>query len=105
MYQTGRFIVWRDSVCNFYLRKSGVADTKGRVGKYKYRIEVEDMKLDGYKVYDVLPMEASGAKATVAGGNSTQGVASTVVGVESGRYDLAVNYYDQAIRNSTWEVY
>ncbi|KAK0610738.1 glycoside hydrolase superfamily [Immersiella caudata] len=106
VYQAGHSLVWRDSVNNFYLNKSSIPDEKGRVGNYKYRIEAESMDLKGYRVYNVHPFEAaSGAKAIVTTSNSTQGTASTVLGVETGKYDLSVNYYDQVIGNSTWELF
>lgn len=41
------------------------------------------------------PLEAaSGAKVIITSSNSTQGITSTVVGVKSGKYNLAVNYFD-----------
>ncbi|KAK2747840.1 hypothetical protein FQN55_004716 [Onygenales sp. PD_40] len=106
VYQAGHSLVWRDSISNFYFNKSGIADEKGRVGNYKYRIEAEDMDLDGYEPYVVSPFEAaSGALAIVTSSNSTTGTASTKLKFPSGRYDLAVNYYDMAIGRSEWEVY
>ncbi|PYU10034.1 MAG: glucosiduronase, partial [Acidobacteria bacterium] len=38
-YQEGHAIVWRDAVCNWFLRVSGIPDTKGRVGNYPNRTE------------------------------------------------------------------
>jgi len=106
VYQAGHSLVWRDSVNNFYLKKSGIPDALGRVGNYKYRIEAEDMALEGYRVYNVDPFEsASKAKAVVTSSNSTVGTVSTTIKAESGTYDLAVNYFDQAIGNSTWELF
>ena len=32
-YQAGHAIVWRDAICNWFLRTSGIPDEKGRVGK------------------------------------------------------------------------
>ncbi|KAK1749757.1 glycoside hydrolase superfamily [Echria macrotheca] len=106
VYQAGHAIVWRDSICNFYFNKSGIPDELGRVGNYRYRIEAENMDLKGYKIYNVQPFEAaSKGRAIVTVNNSTQGIASTTISAESGKYDVAVNYYDQAIGNSTWELY
>jgi alpha-glucuronidase len=106
-YQAGHAIVWRDSICNFYFNKSGIPDELGRVGNYKYRIEAEAMQLDGYVPYDVSPFEAaSGTKAVVTKTNSTVGTVSAVLkDLKTGLYDVAVNYYDQAIGNSTWDLY
>ncbi|KPI35259.1 Alpha-glucuronidase A [Cyphellophora attinorum] len=114
-YQAGHSLVWRDSICNFYFNKSGIADELGRVGNYRYRIEAEEMELvEGYKVYQVKPFEAGSgggwAIATIA--NNTRGVAEASLddffeksGLSDGTYDVAVNYYDQALGNSTWELW
>ena len=106
VYQAGHSLVWRDSVNNFYFNKSGIADEAGRVGNHPYRIEAEDMELDGYEPYLVSPFEAaSGSHCIVTSDNSTQATASTTLEVDSGIYDIGVNYFDQAIGNSTWELY
>jgi alpha-glucuronidase len=55
----------------------------------------------------VSPFEAaSGTKAVVTKTNSTVGTVSAVLkDLKTGLYDVAVNYYDQAIGNSTWDLY
>ena len=64
------------------------------------------MELDGYKSYRVSPFEAASRfHCIVTADNSTQGTASTTLDVESGKYNLAVNYYDMALGNSTWELF
>jgi alpha-glucuronidase len=107
VYQAGHSLVWRDSVNQFYFNKSSIADTKGRVGNHPYRIEAESMKLDGYVPYDVSPFEsASGFRAIVTKDNSTRASATTVLSdIKTGKYDVAVNYYDMALGNATWELY
>lgn len=106
IYQAGHALVWRDSINNFYLNKSSIPDELGRVGNYKYRIEAEDMKLEGYKSYLVSPFEAASKfHCVVTETNSTVGTASTTLDVETGKYNVAVNYYDMAIGNSTWSLY
>ncbi|KAL1841234.1 hypothetical protein VTJ49DRAFT_7302 [Mycothermus thermophilus] len=106
-YQAGHALVWRDSVNNFYFNKSSIPDELGRVGNHPYRIEAEAMTLDGYVPYDVSPFEAaSGTKCIVTRTNSTRATASTVLrNVKTGVYDVAVNYYDVAHGNATWELY
>jgi alpha-glucuronidase len=106
-YQAGHSLVWRDSISMFYFNKSGIADTKGRVGNHPYRIEAEAMTLQGYKPYQVSPFEAaSGFRCIVTETNATQGTASAVLDqVQTGKYDVAVNYYDMALGNSTWELF
>lgn len=65
-YQAGHAIVWRDAVCNWFFRISGIPDAQGRVGRYPGRTEAESMKLDGYAVQGVTPWETpSGGKAAV----------------------------------------
>jgi alpha-glucuronidase len=107
VYQAGHSLVWRDSITTFYFNKSGIADAKGRVANHKYRIEAEAMTLDGYKSYKVSPFEAaSNFHCIVTDTNSTTGTATTVLDqIKTGKYDVAVNYYDMALGNSTWELY
>ncbi|KAK4119109.1 glycoside hydrolase family 67 protein [Parathielavia appendiculata] len=107
VYQAGHSLVWRDSINMFYFNKSSIADVHGRVGNHPYRIEAEAMTLQGYKPYQVSPFEAaSGFRCIVTETNSTQGTASTVLDkVKTGKYDVAVNYYDMALGNATWELY
>ncbi|KAL5390628.1 hypothetical protein DPSP01_001703 [Paraphaeosphaeria sporulosa] len=94
-YQAGHALVWRDSINQFYYNLSEIKDEAGRVGNHPYRIEAEKMTLDGYRSYSVNPFHtASGAKAIVTTSNTTEGTATTKVTFESGRYDIAVNYYD-----------
>ena len=63
-YQAGHAIVWRDAICNWFFRTSGIADEKGRVGNHPDRVEAEAMQLQGFVPIDVDPWEnASGGKA------------------------------------------
>jgi alpha-glucuronidase len=67
-YQAGHAIVWRDAIVQYFLKRSGIPDDKGRAGHYPNRLEAEDARLAGYKVIDVTPWEdASGGKAIVCG--------------------------------------
>ncbi|KAJ5146252.1 uncharacterized protein N7515_000816 [Penicillium bovifimosum] len=105
-YQGGHSIVWRDAINDFYYNLSGIPDEAKRVGHHPWRIEAEDMKLQGYKAYDVTPFEmASGTVAVVTTSNTTAGIASTRIGFASGKYDLAVNYYDVYGGKAEWKVY
>ena len=63
-YQAGHAIVWRDAICDWFFRASGIADEKGRVGNHPDRVEAEGMQLQGFVPIDVEPWEnASGGKA------------------------------------------
>jgi alpha-glucuronidase len=95
-YQQGHAIVWRDAVCNWFLRTSGIPDAKGRVGHYPNRIEAESMQLAGYTPIDVSPPEdASGGKAIVCETPGETCVASTRFEGSPGWYRVNVQYFDQ----------
>ncbi|KAJ4419612.1 hypothetical protein N0V85_000940 [Neurospora sp. IMI 360204] len=94
-YQAGHSIVWRDSICQFYYNLSGIPDGAGRVGKHEYRIEAETMTLKNYKLTGVNPVEtASNLTAVVLVPNNTSGEATTKLNFDSGKYDIAINYFD-----------
>ncbi|HUK92019.1 MAG TPA: glucosiduronase, partial [Blastocatellia bacterium] len=95
-YQAGHAMVWRDSVCNYFLRKSGIADRQGRAGHFPGRYEAEAMKLDGYEIKDVTPWEAaSGGKAVACPDARRRCTASLTYNGPAGRYDISVRYFDQ----------
>jgi alpha-glucuronidase len=95
-YQAGHAIVWRDAVCNWFLRMSGITDTKRRVGSYPDRIEAESMKLRGYRVVDVDPAEtASRGKAVECPPTAAACVATFRFQRPAGWYDLGIQYFDQ----------
>jgi alpha-glucuronidase len=94
-YQAGHAVVWRDAICNWLARLSGIPDAKGRVGNHPGRIEAENMHLQGYVPVDVTPWEAaSGGKGVqcvspvhpCTAGFSFQGTAGT--------YRLDIQYFD-----------
>jgi alpha-glucuronidase len=94
-YQAGHAIVWRDAICNYFLKKSGIADAQSRAGHFPNRIEAESMQLQGYEPVDVAPWEnASGGKAIAC--KQAQGCAASYkfTGTE-GNYALVVLYFDQ----------
>ncbi len=93
-YQAGHAIVWRDTVCDWFLHESGIPDAKGRVGHHPDRVEAEAMSLDGYRVMDVSPPEdASGAKAITCPAEKC--VARIKFEGKPGWYNLVVQYFDQ----------
>lgn len=106
VYQAGHSIVWRDAIVNYYHNLAGIPDIFGRVGNHPWRIEAENMTLDGYEVYVVDPFEtASNACAIVTATNSTTGSAVAKITVPSGVYNIAVNYFDLYGGQSSWTVY
>jgi alpha-glucuronidase len=105
-YQAGHAQVWRDSVNNWFLKTSGIADAQGRAGKFPGRIEAEALTLSGYTEVPVVPWEtASGEKAVRCAG----GAASCTAGFRHtgapGWYQLDVQYFDQVNGVSTYQVF
>lgn len=105
-YQAGHSIVWRDAINDFYHNMSSTPDKYQRVGNHPWRIEAENMTLKGYKTYSVNPFStASGSMAIITATNNTVGTATTNLDFPSGKYDLAINYYDLYGGKSQWQVY
>jgi alpha-glucuronidase len=95
-YQAGHARVWRDAVCYWFLRMSGIQDAKGRVGHYPNRIEAEHMELQGYAIVDVSPPEvASGGKAVECPPPAEACTAAFHFQGAPAWYDLSVQYFDQ----------
>lgn len=104
-YQLGHAIVWRDAVCNWFLRTSGIPDAKGRVGHYPDRVEAESMRLRGYVPLDVDPPEnASGGKAVECAAAQKSCAASFTFDRAAGSYDLDVQYFDQNNGNARYRL-
>jgi len=94
-YQAGHAIVWRDAICDWFLRTSGIPDAKGRVGHHPDRIEAENMQLDGYTAMDVTPWEnASGGKGIECVKASRCSASVRFTGAP-GIYEMDVQYFDQ----------
>ena len=94
-YQAGHAIVWRDAICSWFLRESGIPDERGRAGHFPGRIEAESMKLDGYSVEPVTPWEdASGGKGVACQAPLRTCTAQFVYKGAGGWADVAVQYFD-----------
>ncbi|HUN95948.1 MAG TPA: hypothetical protein VMU69_06870, partial [Bradyrhizobium sp.] len=94
-YQESHAIVWRDAVCRWFERVSGIADVKGRVGNYPNRIEAEAMTLDGYAAIPVEPFEdASGGKAVFCPQTLQKCAATFRYHGESGDFRIIIQYFD-----------
>ncbi len=105
-YQAGHAQVWRDAVCNWFLNISGIPDEKGRAGRFPGRIEAEAMKLEGYRVVEVVPWEAaSGGHAVECVAPDRQCAASFRYEGVPGWYDLYVQYFDQNNGVSQFKVF
>lgn len=95
-YQSGHAEVWRDAINNWFLRKSGVADERGRAGNFPHRIEAETMTLEGYAPEDITPWEAaSSSKAIKCASADRRCRASLRYAGKAGWFDLRVQYFDE----------
>ncbi len=104
-YQAGHAMVWRDAICNWFLKESGIADKQGRAGHFPNRIEAEAMQLSGYQPEDVIPWEnASGGKGIQC--PEAKGCTATFKFDRAGGwYTLNVQYFDQNNGLSKFRVY
>jgi alpha-glucuronidase len=104
-YQAGHAIVWRDAICDWFLRSSGIADALGRVEHHPDRIEAEAIQLRGYAAVDVVPWEnASGGRAVECA--QPQGCAASFqFEGKAGWYELDVEYFDLENGESTFRVF
>jgi alpha-glucuronidase len=93
-YQAGYAQVWRDAVCNWFLRTSGIPDAKGRAGHFPGRTEAESMQLQGYQAEDVKPWEAASASKAIRCA-APPCIAGFRYEGEEGWRDIAVQYFDQ----------
>jgi alpha-glucuronidase len=103
-FQAGHARVWRDSICNYFQKISGIPDAQGRVGRYPERVEAEAMQLQGYVRVDIVPWDnSSGGKGIEC--NVPRGC-SAVFRFErdAGWYGMDVEYYDQNNGDSKFRV-
>ncbi len=93
-FQAGHAIVWRDAICNWFQRISGIADAQRRVGNDHNRLEAESMVAKGYTVVEPVPWETtSGGKAVVC--HEAAGCTlTTKLDKPAGHYNIAVQYFD-----------
>ncbi len=95
-YQAGHAVVWRDAVCQWFHRTSGIDDAKGRVGNWEGRVEAESMELENYEVTDTVPWEGcSRARAVRCIDLDRPARAWFRFDGRGGRYTLGVQYFDQ----------
>jgi alpha-glucuronidase len=93
-YQAGHAIVWRDAINAWFLRLSGIPDQKGRLGHHPDRIEAESMQLRGYETEKISPWYAA-SNGEAVGCSATSCSASFKFNGTTGKYDIAVQYFDQ----------
>jgi alpha-glucuronidase len=103
-FQAGHARVWRDAICNYFQKISGIRDALNRVGNYPDRIEAEALQLNGYSVIDITPWEnASGGKGIDCA--SAQGCSAVFrFDRAAGWYEMDVEYYDLPNGESKYRV-
>jgi alpha-glucuronidase len=104
-YQAGHAIVWRDAICNYFLKKSGIPDEKGRAGNFPNRIEAESMQLEGYAPVDVAPWENASQGKAIACKQAQGCTASYKFTGTEGNYALVILYFDQRNGASKFRVF
>jgi alpha-glucuronidase len=104
-YQAGHAIVWRDAICNWFLRTSGIPDDKGRVGDHPNRIEAEAMQLKGYTVMDVTPWENASGGRGIECVKTAACAASIRFDRSAGVYEMDVQYFDQNNGESKFTIF
>ena len=102
-YQAGYAMVWRDAICNWFFRESGIADTKGRVGNHPDRVEAESMMLNGYAPEAVKPWEDASGGAAISCAIATCSAAMTFHG-PAGWYQVRTEYFDFENGNSEFAI-
>jgi alpha-glucuronidase len=105
-FQAGHAQVWRDAICRWFMKRSGIADEQDRVGTYPGRYEAEDAKLDGYAAFDITPWEAaSESRAARLPEGENRGTMTFAVTEPAGRYTVRVQYFDEEDGASSFEVW
>src|SRR5207237_8272826 len=104
-YQAGHAIVWRDAICEWFLRTSGIADAKGRVGHHPDRIEAENMQLKGYKAIDISPWENASAGKAIECATVSGCAAIFRFDRPAGWYEMDMQYFDQNNGESRFRVF
>ncbi len=105
-YQAGHAVVWRDAVCAWFRRTSGIPDAAGRVERVPGRLEAETAQLTGYAPIAVTPWEtASHGKAVACGAAERRCAAAWRHAGAAGLFDLHVLYYDERDGASRFQLF
>jgi alpha-glucuronidase len=104
-YQVGAAIVWRDAINDWFHAMSGIPDDQGRVGYHPNRLEAESMQLEGYIPMGATPWETASGGKGIACERQTVCSASATLKRPSGRYTIAVQYFDYLHGVSTFTLF
>ncbi len=95
-YQAGAAEMWRDAICTWFYKTSGIADAQGRVGNHPGRVPASQMTLDGYTPVNVTPWEdATDGKAVACERATGACTAEWKFNGTRGIYAVDVRYFDQ----------
>ncbi len=94
-YQAGHAIVWRDAICNWFFRTSGIPDGQNRVANHADRIEAEAMQLDGFLPVEVDPWENASGGMAIECQKASGCSANFRFDRTAGLYQIDVRYFDQ----------
>jgi alpha-glucuronidase len=97
--------VWRDAICNWFHKTSGIPDEKDRVGNYPERIEAETMILRGYKPMDIIPWENSSRGKGIECAVPEGCTAALKFDRAAGWYDIDIEYFDQNNGESKYRLF
>jgi alpha-glucuronidase len=104
-FQAGHAQVWRDSICRWFMKRSGIPDETSRVGNYPNRLEAEDLDLSGYRLTKIEPWEAaSGRGAAEVGDGSTPGSIQFKYDGRPDCCELWIQYFDEDDGISTFQL-
>jgi len=105
-YQAGHAQVWRDAICRWFMKRSGIADERGRVGVYPNRVEAEDQDLTGYRFTQIVPWEAaSGSGAVQLPEGASEGTVRFLYDGPAGCRELRIQYFDEDDGVSTLKLF
>jgi alpha-glucuronidase len=105
-YQAAHAQVWRDSICRWFMKRSGIADERRRVGNYPDRAEAEKQKVTGYELTEIVPWEAaSGDGAVMVPDGLSQGTLTVKYEGPAGCRDVWIQYFDEEDGVSTFTVF
>jgi alpha-glucuronidase len=105
-FQAGHAVVWRDAICRWFQRRSGIPDRHDRVGNYPNRLEAEQQSLQNYQPFDVVPWEAaSGSRAVGLQQDANKGRVSFEHHGSADWFDLNLQYFDENDGGSRFQLY
>jgi alpha-glucuronidase len=98
--------VWRDAICTWFLKMSGIPDANGRAAHFPDRTEAESMELHGYEGIDIVPAEnASRGKAIRCSTPAQPCEAAFKFMRVAGTYKIDVQYFDMPEGNAIYRLF